>query len=399
MRSSPSDSGLATHPSASQPSTPTPHLSPRASPKRLCIHRRRPGKRAVRRSSRTRRSAAVALLERPCWSSSRAPTRRARRPRAGTWRSSGPATPFDPHRYRCSQPEAGCGALLSDGDAEVVVGAAGSDASPVGALHQAALQEIRLVDVLDRVARLAEGHGDRTDPHRPAVELLDDEREVLPVYPVEPESVHTLHRQRRPRSLLVHRPLAYHLSVVAHPPQEPVGDAWSAAASGGELVRARFGYRDLQDPRVPDHDLLEVLGRVVIEPGVEAEAVEKGLRHQARARRGTDQCKAGHVHPDRAGRGALPEHDVHCVVLHRGVEDLLDLAVQAMDLVYEQEVTLLELGEDRRHVPRPLQARPPRGPGNHPPLAPEYPAQRGLAQTWRPREQHMVQSLPPPLRR
>ena len=45
--------------------------------------------------------------------------------------------------------------LARQGDAEMLIGAARGDPASTGALYQAALQEVRLVDVLDRVARLA----------------------------------------------------------------------------------------------------------------------------------------------------------------------------------------------------------------------------------------------------
>ena len=44
--------------------------------------------------------------------------------------------------------------LLRYGDTEVIVGAARGDPAAVGALYQAALQEVRFVDVLDRIACL-----------------------------------------------------------------------------------------------------------------------------------------------------------------------------------------------------------------------------------------------------
>ena len=48
--------------------------------------------------------------------------------------------------------------------------------------------------------------------------------------------------------------------------------------------------------------------------------------------------------------GALADDDVEPEVLERRVEDLLDGAVQPVDLVDEEHVALLERGEDRRDV-------------------------------------------------
>ena len=54
----------------------------------------------------------------------------------------------------------------------------------------------------------------------------------------------------------------------------------------------------------------------------------------------------------RARRRPLPDDDVELEVLHRRIEHLLDDAVQAVDLVDEEHVAALEVGEDRREVAR-----------------------------------------------
>src|SRR3712207_5849387 len=133
------------------------------------------------------------------------------------------------------------------------------------------------------------------------------------------------------------------------------------AAAAGELLGASVGDRDTEYPGVSHNYLLEVLRRVVVESRREAEAAEQGLSHEPCAGSGTHEGEVRDVHPYRARRRSLAEHDVHSEILHRRVEDLLDLPVQAVDLVYKQEVALLERGQDRRHVPRPLQARTARG--------------------------------------
>ena len=69
-----------------------------------------------------------------------------------------------------------------------------------------------------------------------------------------------------------------------------------------------------------------------------------------------------------------------------------------MDLVDEQHVVRLERGQDRGDVTFPFERRP----GNLPDLDVELAAddlrQRGLAETRRPREEHVVERLPPALR-
>ena len=48
--------------------------------------------------------------------------------------------------------------------------------------------------------------------------------------------------------------------------------------------------------------------------------------------------------------GPWPIDEVDAAVLHRRVEQLLDRAVQPVDLVDEEHVVGLERGQDRRHV-------------------------------------------------
>ena len=92
--------------------------------------------------------------------------------------------------------------------------------------------------------------------------------------------VDALHLERGVGGIFVDLAVAYDLGVVAHALEEPVGDARRSAAAAGELLRARLGDGDPQYPRVADHDLLQVLRPVVVEPVGEPEAVEQRLGQQ-----------------------------------------------------------------------------------------------------------------------
>ena len=105
-------------------------------------------------------------------------------------------------------------------------------------------------------------------------------------------------------------------------------------------------------------DGLELVGVVVVEPGDEPEAVAQRPGDEAGAGGGPDEreAAAGVSRMDEAA-GPLPDHDVELEVLHGRVEDLLDGARQPVDLVDEQHVALVELGEDGGEVAGPLQRR------------------------------------------
>ena len=87
------------------------------------------------------------------------------------------------------------------------------------------------------------------------------------------------------------------------------------------------------------------------------------------------------------------------IVLHRRIENFLDRRIEPVDLVDEEHVAILEIGEERGEVA---------GLGDHraggraeidAELARHDLRERGLAQPGRPGEQHMVERLAPRARR
>src|SRR5205823_3345769 len=69
-----------------------------------------------------------------------------------------------------------------------------------------------------------------------------------------------------------HAPGAY-LGVVPHPLQEPICDAWGAAAALRDRDRPALLDRDVKQPSRAAHDRREVLRAVVLEAMLDAEAV------------------------------------------------------------------------------------------------------------------------------
>ena len=98
-------------------------------------------------------------------------------------------------------------------------------------------------------------------------------------------------------------------------------------------------------------DLVQRLGRVELDVLADAEPAAHRAGEQADAGRRADQRErlaAGIV----IVRACMPcvERDVDLEVLHRRVEVLLDDGGQAVDLVDEQDVAAVELGEDADQV-------------------------------------------------
>jgi hypothetical protein len=143
---------------------------------------------------------------------------------------------------------------------------------------------------------------------------------------------------------------------------------------------------DAEDAGRPPDDRLELVGLVVVEPGDEPEAVAQRTGDQPVRVVAPTRVNGGNVQPDRAGRGTLAQHDVELEVLHGRVQDLLDGARQAVDLVDEEHVALVELGEDRRQVAGPLERRAGGDVEVHAHLGGDDAGQRGLAEAGRPGE-------------
>ena len=149
----------------------------------------------------------------------------------------------------------------------------------------------------------------------------------------------------------------------------------------------------VQQPGRARDDARQFLGRVELQPRDDAEAVAQRVGQHAGARGRADQREGLQVELDRARGRALADHDVDLVVLQRRVEDLLDHRAQAVDLVDEEHVVALQVGQDRRQVLGLFQHRARGAAQVDAQLVGDDVAQRRLAQPRRAEQQHMVQRL------
>ena len=104
------------------------------------------------------------------------------------------------------------------------------------ALQEAFLDQERLDDVLDGVARLRQRGGHGIDADRPAAEALGDGREIAPVHGVEAGAVDFQFTQRTIGDGAVDGLVAVDMGEVAHAPQQPAGDARRAARAPRDFV-------------------------------------------------------------------------------------------------------------------------------------------------------------------
>ena len=208
-----------------------------------------------------------------------------------------------------------------------------------------------------------------------------------------PAAVDLEQLERLGRDLDRHVPLVAHLGHVPHTPQNAVRDPGRPAGATRDLVGRLVRDLDAEDACGAPDDLGQ-LGRFVVpEPEGHAEAVAQRRRQQPGPGRRSDERERRQVERQGARRRPLAEDDVETEVLERRVERLLDGRVEAMDLVDEEHVALLESGQDRRDVALALERRAGDRPDAGAELLPDDVGEARLAEAGRPDEQDVVERL------
>ena len=136
--------------------------------------------------------------------------------------------------------------------------------------------------------------------------------------------------------------------------------------------------------------IAELLGLVEVQVPGEAEPVAQRRGQQPGPGGGPDQGERGDVERDRGRAGALADHDVDPEVLHREVQHLLGRAGEAVDLVDEDDLALLQRGQHGREVARPLDRGAAGDAQRGAELGRDDHRDRRLAEPGRPRQQHVV---------
>jgi hypothetical protein len=160
-----------------------------------------------------------------------------------------------------------------------------------------------------------------------------------------------------------------------------------------QLVRRVVVDRRVENAGRSPHDLLEVRVAVEVQPVDQAEPRAQRRGQQPLAGRGADEREPRERHLDGPGARPLPDHDVELVVLHRGIEDLLDDGRHSVDFVDEEDLALGEVGQDRREIARLLQHRARGRLDGRAQLGRNHVRQRRLAEPGRAVQQHVIERL------
>ncbi len=186
---------------------------------------------------------------------------------------------------------------------------------------------------------------------------------------------------------------AFDHGEVAHAPQQAPGDARRAARAPGDLVRAVIGERQADHAGAARNDALQLLGGVKIEPDRNAETIAQRRGEKSGAGRRADQGEPGEVDLHRARRRPRADDEVELEILHRRIENFFDRWVETVNLVDEQHIPRLEIGE----LPREIARLADDGAGGRmeidAELARDDLRQRRLAEARRPDEQHVIERL------
>ena len=276
---------------------------------------------------------------------------------------------------------------------EVGEGVVGGYAASWSALDKPFLDEEWLIHLLDSAGILVERSGEGGEAHRSAAKLVDDGREQFVVHLVEAARVDVERLKSIFRYFGVDFAASHHLGEVAHAAQQRVCHTWRAAAAQGNLVGGVVANGHIEQPCRALDDALEHLVVVVLQVAVDAKSCTQGCCEQSAACGGTNEgeWRQGELH--RACTGALVNHDVDAVVLHCRVEVFLHDGAQAVNLVDEEHIVLLERGEQSRQVARLVEHGPAGHFKSHSHLVGNNARQSGLSQSWRSIEQRVVECL------
>jgi hypothetical protein len=255
------------------------------------------------------------------------------------------------------------------------------------------LDEIRFDHVFERIARFGQRSREGFHPHRAAAMMFGHTAQIAAIHGVQAQRIDFQAQQGSIGDIPVDHGLALYAGKIAHAAQQPASDARRAARPAGDLDGAVAGERKMQFFGAARDNQGQFLRRVEDKTQRDAEPVAQGGRQQPGARGGANQRERLQIDPYRARGGTFADDQVELEILHRGVENFLDRGLQAMDLVDEQYVTWLQIGEDGRQVPCPLDHWPRSGPEPHAELARHNLRQRGLAQAGRPMQQHVIERL------
>ena len=142
------------------------------------------------------------------------------------------------------------------------------------------------------------------------------------------------------------------LCVVPGPCEEIVGDSGCSPAAECDLQRAAVFNGSVEDPGGTGHDLLQVVRLIVVQTERKFEPGTERRGKQSLPCGGADERETGQIQADRAGARSLIDHDVDEKIFHGAVKIFLHSGIEAVDLVDEEDIALLQTGQQSGEIAR-----------------------------------------------
>src|SRR3970282_2978933 len=122
-----------------------------------------------------------------------------------------------------------------------------------------------------------------------------------------------------------------------------------------------------------------------------SQTLAQGRSEQSGPRGRTDQRETFQIKLDRPRRRTLADHDVYLIILHLRIKHFLDYVIEPVNLVDEEHVAFIEIGEQSGEVAGALDDRPRGRPDVDAHIAREDVGERCFPQTGRTMEQDVIQ--------
>ena len=149
----------------------------------------------------------------------------------------------------------------------------------------------------------------------------------------------------------------------------------------------------LENIRRPRDNPLDFLWRIKLQSMNMPKPIAQRRRQAPRPRRRANHRKFWQIESHRSRRRTLADHDIEFIVLHRRVKHLLNRSPQPVNFIDKQHVTISQICQNARQIPRLFDRWTTRHADLRAHLIRNHRRHRRLAQPRRTIQQHMVHRL------
>ena len=210
------------------------------------------------------------------------------------------------------------------------------------------------------------------------------------VQTVQAAGIYLVHVQRGCGTGRVNAVHTVHQCPVTHTTQQAVRNTRRAAGTTGNLREALGGNLHIHQTRAAAQHQLKLLHRIELQVTGKTKTVTQRTGQQARTGRRTHQGELRQLQRNGSRTRTLTDHNVHTEIFHRHVEHFLSRAAHTVNLIQEQHLAGGQRRQNRRQITRMLNRRAGGDAQRRLHLCRNNHCERGLTQTGRTRQQHVV---------